>query len=335
MAAMIKEVAKRAGVSTATVSRILNGKGNHSSSTVKTIEKIAEELGFSASHIFSAPECIGVVMLSYQNFLNNPYTTAMLAGITETLAGEGLLAQIIPVSPGRLSCQFLKELVSAYNLKGLIIQEFDQLYHLSDQLALLNLPVVCIGVSTVQNGQCHVTSDDYQAGHDAAAYFWSLGHRRFGILPMRLTNIGQKKRLDGFKSCIATNGGNPESVWIKEFYHIDDSVTAAVAEFLNMKQRPTAILCTNSTIAAKFMIALKQAGIAIPEELSLISFEENGELEMLETPITAICQPTYKMGEEAVRMIIGLIRGQQIAEKQVLRCNLIVRNTTAIIQTAK
>jgi LacI family transcriptional regulator len=328
MAAKIKEVAKRAGVSTATVSRILNGKGGHSAATVKSVERIIGDMGFSSGHYSSKPACVGLVMLACQDFLTNSYTATLVSSIMEMLAAEGMIAQIIPITPRRLSFQYIGEIVEAYSLKGLIILEFHQLYEVSKHLDRLEIPVVSIG-NTEPPLKHTVCSDGYQAGNDAAAYFWSLGHRRFGILSMRQTDICQRLRLEGFTAFITKMGGYISSIWKKEYNCENDSLTSAVAEMVNMKQRPTAVFISNSKIALKFMIELRKSDIQVPEDVSLISVEERGELETLELPMTALCQPTRLMGETAVRILINLIQNRQTPEKQILSCNLVVRNTTA------
>ena len=328
MAAKIREVAKRAGVSTATVSRILNGKSGHSSATVRSVGRIIEDMGFSASHYSNTPGCVGIVMLSCQDFLIGSYTATLFSSIMETLTAEGMIAQIIPVTPGRLSFQYIREIVEAYSLKGLIVPEFDQLYEVSKHLNRLEIPVISIG-DTDQPLKHTVCSDSYQAGRDTASYFWSLGHRHFGFLSMRQTDACHRLRLEGFSSLIAEMGGDTASIWRKEYNSEDDSVSAAVAEMANMGQRPTAVFVTNSRIALKFMVELRKTGIQIPAEVSLISVEEHGELETLELPMTAVCQPTRLLGETAVRTLISLIRNRQTPEKQVLNFNLVVRNTSA------
>ncbi len=328
MVAMVKEVAKRAGVSTATVSRILNGKSGHSSATVKSVERIIEDLGFSASHYSNTPDCIGIVMLSHQDCLLGNYTATLFSAIMAMLTTERMIAQIIPVTSSRLSFQYIREIVEAHSLKGLIIPEFNQLYEVSEHLNRLDIPVVAIGNTDLPLKHI-VCSDSYQAGRDAAAYFWSLGHRRFGILSMRQLDVCQKLRLEGFCAFVAEMGGDTGLIWKKEYNCEEDSVTSAVAEMVNMEQRPTAVFASNSMIALKFMIELRKAGIKIPDEVSLISVEERGELETLELPMTAVCQPTRLMGEAAVRMLINLIRNRQAPEKQILSCNLVVRNTTS------
>jgi DNA-binding LacI/PurR family transcriptional regulator len=202
------------------------------------------------------------------------------------------------------------------------------LYEISKHLNRLEIPVIAIG-NTDQPLKHSVCSDSYQAGRDAAAYLWSLGHRRFGIMSMRQTDVCHRLRLEGFSALITEMGGESASIWRKEYNSETDSVAAAVAEMVNMGQRPTALFVTNSGIALKFMIELKKAGIQIPAEVSLISVEEYGELETLELPITAVCQPTRLLGKTAVQMLINLIRKRQAPEKQVFSCNLVVRNTTA------
>ena len=330
MVAMVKEVAKRAGVSTATVSRILNGKSGHSRATVKSVERIIEDLGGSASHYSNTPDCIGIVMLAHQNFLTYNYMSTLMSSIIEMLTAEKMIAQIIPITPSRLSFQYIREIVESHSLKGLIILEFNQLYDVSKHLDRLEIPVIAIGNTDLPLKHI-VCSDSYQAGRDAAAYFWSLGHRHFGILSMRQTDICQKLRLEGFSAFIAEMGGDTGSIWKKEYNSDNDSVASAVAEMINMGQHPTAVFATNSEIALKFVIELRKTGIQIPADVSVISVEERGELETLELPMTAIGQPTRLMGEAAVRMMINLIHNRHAPEKQILSCNLVVRNTTSSV----
>ena len=327
MVAMIKEVAKRAGVSTATVSRILNGKGGHSSATVKSVEKIIEDLGFSGGHNSAVPECVGIIMLAYRDFLVSDYTSSLLTGVLEKLTNEGLIAQIIPITPNRLSFKYIQEIVQRYSLKGLIVQEFDQLYEVSAQLDTMDIPTVFIG-NTEQRMKHSVATDSYAAGRDTAAYLWSLGHRRFGIITGRASDICQKTRLTGFCDFVREMGGDPEAVWKKSYNHVDDSLTSAATELTNMPSHPSAIFSTNSTLSLKLVMELKKRNLRVPEDISLISFEECGELENLETPMTVICQPTRLLGETAVRMLINLIRRRLTPEKEVLNCNLVVRDTS-------
>ncbi len=327
MVAKIKEVAERSGLSTAMVSRILNGKGGHSTAAVKTVERIMEEMGFNANFNSPVPECVGIVMFSYRDFLLQDYTAALLTGIMEMLTNEGMIAQIIPMTPGRLSYQYIREIIDRYGLKGLIIQEFSQLYELSSHLSRLDIPVVFVG-NTEMTFRHSICSDSYHAGRDAATYFWSLGHRRFGIISASEKDICQRLRIEGFLSVVKEMGSDPAEVWRKGYVNIDDSVTATAAELVNMEQPPTAIFSTNSTLSRKMLMEFRKMKFRVPDDCSIISFEEWGELDNLETPVTVIRQPTQKMGAAAVRMLIDLLRQRKIGESEIFRCSLVVRDTT-------
>lgn len=329
MAAKIKELAERSGLSTATVSRILNGKGGHSAKAVKTLEQVMEDLGFGGGLGTQVPACVGIVMLAYRDFISNDYSSVMLSAIMEELSNEGIMGMIIPVTSGRLSLQYLKSVVDTYSLKGLIIQEFDQLYAVSEQLGRLDLPVVCAG-DVPESLNCYsVCLDDYAAGRDAAAHLWSLGHRRFALVSMRLSNSRQLMRVDGFRDFITEMGGDAGDIKVLEYYGIECSPAAAIAEFASIPKPPTAIFSTNSTMTRKLLFELRRMKFRVPADISVISSENAGELGELETPVTAIAHPTRMLGSVSVQAMINLMRHRQIPKKQVFNCSLIIRNSTS------
>jgi LacI family transcriptional regulator len=257
------------------------------------------------------------------------YSSALLSSVMETLTAEGMITQIIPLTPGRVSFQYIADIVERYNLRGLIIQEFEQLYEITPHLKKLSVPTVCVGDvrDEVENS---VRSDSYGAGRDAAAYLWSLGHRSFGVLTASLNDLCQKKRLDGFCEYIKEAGGNPGCIRTKSLSNPEDphSAVAAAADLANMRGFPDALFSTNSSLTLKLLIELKKFGLTAPENFSLISVEERDELELLETPVTAVKQPVRRMGETSVKMLLGLMRGSLRAPREILACGLVPRGTT-------
>lgn len=327
MSAIVKEVAKRAGLSSATVSRILNGKGGHSSETVKTVEKIVAEMGFSATNHSSTPDAIGIVALVYNEFLTQPYTSSLLSGIIEVLTGEGFIGQIIPVTPNRLSHGYVLDIIKKFGLKGLIIQEFAPVYELSKTLERIEIPKVFIG-ELKEKPEYYVMSNNYQAGWDAASYFWSLGHRRFGMISGYSKDYGHFRRIEGYKAFLKEHEISPESIWTKSYHDIELSVTNAVAELVNLKEKPTAIYSLESQLSLKFIQELGKTDIRIPDDISLISMEERGELDNISTPVTVLRQPTKMIGERAAATIINIINGRDGSEPYVYECSLLARKST-------
>ena len=299
----IKEIAERANVSTATVSRILNGKHCHRSSTVETVRRAIEELraegpvltGFETA----AAESVGIMMFSYRDFLNTNYTATLVTAMVEALTAEDLSVQLLTLSSKRLSIGYIESMIRAHRLRGLLIPEFDILYAISEKLVKLPIPVIGIG-NLAEPGLPNCVCAD---------------------------NTCQRQRITGFRDTIQELGGNPGQVWSRQYRSQDDSVSGAVSELANMKNPPTAILSTNSQITLKLQSGLVQAGFRIPDDISLLSFEENGELEFQPVPISVLRQPTRSLGEVAVRMLINCIRDIPVNRQEVLNCSLIARES--------
>lgn len=323
----IKEVANKAQVSTATVSRVLSGKYRHTSETVENVKRIIEELRVARSlpaPEVTVPESIGIAMFAYRDFLNDSYNSTLITSIMETLTTENLTAQLIALTPTRLNIEYIKNLIRAYHLRGLIIPEFDVLYAISRQLEQLPIPVVGIGQLALRH---HVCSDAFRAGSEAANYLWCNGHRRFGIVSMSRTDLGHEQRVTGFMETVRQLGGGSARIWRQELRTMEDTVSGWVSEMLNRKEAPTAVLVTNSFICQKIYAELVQAGLSVPEDVSLLSFEENGELEHLPVPISVLAQPTRAMGAMAVNMLIKHLRNIEAKDREVMNCSLIIRKS--------
>ena len=329
--ATIREVAERANVSISTVSRILNGKSGHRASTVESVRRIASEIDreeAQSAASLQAPESIGIVMAAFSDFLNTSYNSTLISAILEALTVEGFTTQFITRCYSQMNAVFFRNVVRSYRLKGLLIPEFDISYAVSRELASFGIPVVSIGNRNGAEMRCNICVDDFSAGCDAATYLWCLGHRGFGSIVMSRLDIGPRRRLTGFRETIRELGGRPEDIWIREFRHIGDSTTLAALELSRMPERPTALFSTNSLMTQKLISDLHRLGIDTPEDISIISFEENGELEFLNTPVTVIAQPTRQMGKAAVNALVRLLHGYPVEARHRLDYALVIREST-------
>ena len=168
--ATIRQVAERAKVSTATVSRNLNGKSGHRAATVESVRRIVTEIDREASQAAAAvraPECIGIAMASYTDFLNTSYNSTLLTAIMESLTTEGFVAQLITRKPEQMNADFFRNCIRAYRLKGLIIPEFDTSYRVSRELNSFGIPIVSIGNLNGSESRCCIFVDDPAAGRAA------------------------------------------------------------------------------------------------------------------------------------------------------------------------
>lgn len=323
----VKEIAKESGVSIATVSRILNNKGGHSGDAVKAVESAMDRLGIRNANHVQLPEAVGIITRFEKNGLATSYTSILISAIVETLAMEGVVAQIIPLSVSNMSVQYIRDVGELYNLKGFIVIEFSDLYSISEKLAALSIPVVGIGNTDGLNLPNYVSGDNRKGAEELAEYLWSMGHRKFGIMSLSKKDICQRMRVNGFVETLKAKGASDADIWQKEFMSIDDSAVIAASEIVNMKKRPTVIVSTISTIIRKLIVEMMRFGIRIPDDISLAAFENHRELEDCYPPVTAMGQPVREMGEAAASLLISLVRKIKSPDHFIIPCRFIVRDT--------
>ncbi len=270
-------------------------------------------------------------MYAYHDFLNSSYNSTLITSIMEALTAENFSAQFIALTARNLDIRHIEGMIRAHHIRGLLVPEFDVLYAVSEEL--VKLPVPVIGIGNIASGlHRYVCSDSYRAGCDAANYLWSNGHRRFGVASMSRSDLCQQQRIAGFCDTIRELGSDPADIWHREFLTMEDSVSGAVSELVNLRRGITGLFSTNSLISQKLLAGFALAGLRVPEDISLLSFEENGELEYLPVPVSVLCQPTRDMGTHAVRMLIKLIRGvESRREREVLNCSLVIRKSVRSI----
>ena len=139
----IKELADRAKVSTATVSRILSGKGSHRPGTVERVRRIAEKMeAESRAREFGISECIGVLMLTYRDCLNSSYNSTLITSIVEGLAAENCTVQLMALPVKRMNLDHIRSLVIEHGIRALIVPEFNGPYSVSNELDRLGIPIV-------------------------------------------------------------------------------------------------------------------------------------------------------------------------------------------------
>lgn len=320
-----KKIAELSGVSTATVSRILNGHRGHSRHTIAAVLNAAEQVAHeeAARKKTWIPDCVGILLQTYPNFLADDYMSTLMSAILETLTNNGYAAQIISAPECKMSFKAVREMCLFHHVRGLIIPEFDYLYNLTDQLRKLNLPILCISDSG--NSELYdVRTDDAGTGDLAASYLWNCGHRNLGIIHMRSTDKSHQHCCEGFVHRYRELGGQNKIVsW--EYQNADDSLLPTVLAFLNSTKRPTAIYCTNSILTRGFLTECNRNNIVIPRDLSLISNEENNEL--LVYDVTVLAHPCRKIGECAANNLLRLITGKKVSSHVVFNCTLYERSS--------
>jgi LacI family transcriptional regulator len=340
--ANIHDVAKLAGVSIASVSRMLAGENVRSA---EAIRQAISDLGYrpnaSARGLrLGKHHCIAVIVPD----IANPYFAALVRGIEERVMTQGFRI-IVASSDEQFSAEseLLGNLVDAVDAIAIVpAEEGDRTRRL---LAALNKPVVLIDRSVGEEPGFDLVNVDNTSGARAAAdYLLSLGHRRIGIISGRQDTVPGRARHQAFLATLAAAGVEVPvgAVKIGEFSR--DFGHRAAQELIQQGQigaAPnagpagiTALFVANNTMAQGALLALHAAGVTIPRELSFICFDDFDLAELLPAPVTVISRPAIAEGHAAADLLLRRIEhfgstNQPPLEHKVLPVSLTIRQSCA------
>lgn len=330
----IADVAREANVSVATVSRVLN---NHNSVRPETyervyraIEKLSFEPNMSARNLRRNET--RVILIVAPN-ITNPYYAHILSGIGDAASEYGYSALIYNTNGEEArekeGLDMLKKkradgaILLAINIDSPWLKEYADKYpivHCSEYTRDLDIPKVSI--------------DNYKATQDIMDYIISLGHKRIATISSSNKYISTHLRLQGYKDSLEQHGLKLDENYIalaNDDYSFK-SGKAAAFKLLKQEVRPTAIFCISDTIALGAITAAKELGIRVPEDLTIIGFDDVDDTTMFHPYITTIAQPCYELGREAFKMLFDCINVGKINKGKVLPHEFRIRESSAPLQ---
>jgi LacI family transcriptional regulator len=199
-------------------------------------------------------------------------------------------------------------------------------------LARLRLPLVVIDPMNVPSPDIvSVGSTNFRGGQSAAQHLVDLGHRRIGYLGGRAAAECSQARLAGFRSALERSGVTlpEEFVHSTMDFHYEDGLRGA-PRLLSLSQRPTAIFAASDELARGAIEAARSVGISVPDDLSIVGFDDTEIARIASPPLTTVRQPLQEMGAVALRTALRLVAGQKIDSNHVeLATELVVRASTA------
>ncbi|MDX6262706.1 MAG: LacI family transcriptional regulator [Kribbellaceae bacterium] len=324
-------VAATAGVSVATVSKVLNGRSDVSESTRARVQEILRE----HEYVGRRPEQVEriTVELFYQGFLNS-YSVEVIQGVVE--AGQAADVDVVlgshphaARSTGR-AATWIRELTATGRRAAIGIT-----CELTDaDLAALSrarLPLVVVDpISIAQPDVTSVGSTNFAGGMAATQHLLSLGHRRIAYLGGPPSSGCNQARLNGFRGAMEAAGVSVprDYVWLREFLYEDG--LAGGADLLDLPEPPTAIFAGSDETALGVMEAARARGLRVPEDLSVIGFDDTQVARLASPQLTTIRQPLREMGAVALRTALQLAAGEKVDSHHVeLATRLVVRDSTA------
>ena len=327
-------VAESAGVSVATVSKVLNGRRDVAPATRARVQEMlrSHDYGGRLKTIERHP----TIELTFRGKIG-AYSAEIVQGVAAAASELGVAVTIGVKSVDKRPSAKIEAATWARNLavngRRAVIAVTDELGNDEiSALARLRLPLVVIDPMNIPApDMVSVGSTNFRGGQAAARHLVDLGHRRIAYLGGRASAECSQARLAGFRSALETaRVGLPvEYVHSTKDFHYEDGLQGA-PRLLSLEERPTAIFAASDELARGAIEAARSLGISVPEDLSIVGFDDTEIARIASPPLTTVRQPLQEMGAVALRTVLRMLAGEKVDSNHVeLATELVVRASTA------
>jgi len=329
MPVTLRELAAAAGVSIATVSRVLNHKSHPvNDETRRRILALADERGYrpnlaARSLRTDRSSTIGIIT----DNIDSPHTTMMIRGIQDQVKQAGYICVVISADwDPAMEREAIHDLVSRSS-DGII---FAETWHRSadETLALSNKPFVFVHRQFASESHASVTPDEVYGARLATGHLAQLGHRRIGYINGPEHYYASGDRLRGYREELAAHAiPFDEALIIRGDWQVESGYAAAIA-LLDVRPRATAIFAGNDLMAAGAMYAIFDAGLHVPQDVAVVGYDNREIARIFRPSMTTVTLPLYAMGKASAQLLLDLMDGVAVPAQEIqIRGRLIVRES--------
>lgn len=328
----IQDIANQAGVSKSTVSRILNGNyGQNTQETVDKVLKVIKELDYRPNALAQSlksmkTNVIGIILSN----LKNPFWVRVLEGVEDTCRKNGYSLMICNSNEDE---SLEEEHIRAFQMKqvdGFIINATVKNDMIYSSLVEKQFPFVTINRKIPGLDVDLVTMDNVAGSMAGVDHLISRGNKSIALFVYPPDYVSPRlDRLEGYKKALTKNGIKVDETLIHIVEEKQGKVKETVKNLLSSNTRPDAIFSTNNMMTLEIIEGIKDMGLKIPKDISLVGYDETVWSMHLNPPLTTVNQPSYEMGELAAKRLIELIekKGERNPITSILQPNLIIRES--------
>jgi LacI family transcriptional regulator len=333
--ATIKDIARVAGVSVTTVSRALNGYSDVNEKTRQKIIAVAKELNYSPntlarSLVMNKSKTIGIIVSGInRESLKGNFTFEVLSGVNEFTAKTDYDLILFSTNSTKQREKTYSQLCRERRVDGAIIQGIRTDDPYLKEVVESDIPCVLIDIPIASDTVGYVTTDNVLGAKRAVEHLIDLGHENIAMINGYEFAFVSKSRLEGYLEALKT-----ASLPIKEEWIVNGQFEEKKAENLTLsllQQYPeiTAIFCASDIMALGAINAAKKLGLKVPEDLSVVGYDDIILAAYLTPSLTTIAQDKFQMGYQAAELLINMLEGKTESHTRVLDTTLIVRESTA------
>lgn len=329
----IKDVAKKAGVSVGTVSRAFNNYNDISEKTRNTILAVAEEMGykpnmFSKNMNGNRNFRVGMLIEDYDNgALLNPIVFETLMSFKNSASRYGYETIILSTTTDMQKSQDLARLFSERNLDGAFIMGIKISDDYYKQLTTIDYPCVLFDVDVRNPKTSCVGIDNTKGAFMAVEHLIKLGHKKIAFINGHKDAFVSYERLDGYYLALKRYGIDADEKLIVHSDFTGKGAGDAVENLIKSGKEFTGLFCSSDLMAVGAMEALENLGYRVPEDVSVVGFDDITIAQYTSPKLTTIRQDREKIGESAANILISLINGQ-VFDRVLVTPELIIREST-------
>ncbi|CAM4525333.1 LacI family DNA-binding transcriptional regulator [Paenibacillus xylanexedens] len=329
MKATIYDIAREAGVSIATVSQVINGKGKISEKRRAEIMEIMERLHYQPSAIAAAltgkqTYTLGLLVPD----ISNPYFAELARAVEDRSRQLGYSVVICSTDNKDERVERYLNLLQQKRVDGMMIGTGIDNAEILSPLLQQSIPIALIARHMPSLSVHTVTIDDILGGALAAEHLLELGHTRLAVLSEPSKVSSSQERVRGFRETLIKAGYTLEPNQIRESAADLSSAKKEALLLLGEKDHPTGLFCCNDIQAIGALQAAKELGLRVPEDVSIIGFDNTILASVTSPPLTTVAQPIEELGHRAVDLLIEELKDEQKEpQKIVLKPELVIRES--------
>ncbi|MEP7054523.1 MAG: LacI family DNA-binding transcriptional regulator [Actinomycetota bacterium] len=350
----IREVARRTGVSVATVSRALNGRPDVSAATRTRVTEMARTLGYlpnsqARALVRRRSDTVGLIWDTGYVSANGrvPFLQDLLIGLKMALADTGYHLMLLSPKTADRDLEAFVRATAQHTLDGVVLMGVDQ--HLPAVTALIDSGPPCVGLDLPVRGPraSYVSSDNQSAAATAVRHLQSLGHRKIATITGPPDQLPSIERLAGFRAGMAEFDLPVPAEYVVhgDFFH--ESGHSRMQDLLALPDRPTAVFVAGDLMAIGAMRAIAEAGLHVPQDISVLGFDDVESAALVRPGLSTMAQDYLAMGQAAVSLLTQMMGTSPVGSATIdrseavgigrrpaprlLPCSLVVRESTGVV----
>lgn len=308
--ASLQEVARRAKVSIATVSRVLNKSQKVVPETRAIVEQALRDLEYRPSRVArrlrmkdGRAHLVGLIIPDIQN----PFYAEIARGVEDAAYAAEYALLLCNSDESSEKEQFYLDVMRSESVDGVVLPPFDETDAAVSAIMKTGMPVVCVDRSLSKEKTDLVEVDNYRGAFEAVTHLIERGHKSIGLIEGRIQVSTNRERRRGYLDALAEAGIPMRKDLMREGDFRQESGRLLAGQLLDMKRPPTALFALNNLMTIGALDAIHQRNLKVPVDVAIVGFDDLPFAEALDPPLTVVRQPAYEVGRQAMELLLKRI----------------------------